>query len=71
MDITPDTRLNRREAATALTAAGFRTTPATLATYEARRIGPAFVKISNRAIYQWNDLLAWAQGRVIPSKSHA
>jgi hypothetical protein len=71
MNISPDTRLTRIEAAAALTAAGFKTAPSTLASYEAHRKGPAFTKISNRAIYEWGLLIEWARGRVVQSKSHA
>ncbi len=59
----PNTIFRRRDAAAALTAAGFQISPATLSTMATRGNGPPYRRFSGRAIYAWADLLAWAQAR--------
>ena len=59
----PSTLLTRPQAAAALTAAGYSTAPATLATKATRGGGPPYRTYSSRALYQWADLLAWAESR--------
>jgi hypothetical protein len=61
-----DTRLTRREAAAALTAVGFPTAAATLATLASRGGGPVYQRYSSRVTYRWGDLLEWAQARLSP-----
>jgi hypothetical protein len=61
-----ETLLGRREAAAALSAAGYRTAPATLATLAVRGGGPIYRRYGPRVIYRWSDLLDWAQSRVSP-----
>jgi hypothetical protein len=62
----PDILLNRRDAAAALTAAGFPTAPATLATRAVRGAGPKFRKFGRHPLYRWGDALEWAQSRLTP-----
>lgn len=63
----PDDRLlTRAGTATALTEAGYPTSPATLATKASRGGGPPFRKFGNRAIYCWGEALAWAQSKLGP-----
>ena len=57
----PDTRMNRDDASTALRAAGFPFSSATLATRAARRTGPPVEMFSGRPVYTWHSLLSWAQ----------
>jgi hypothetical protein len=61
-----DTLLTREAAAAALTAAGFPTSPATLATKASRGGGPAFRKFGPRPLYRWGDAVEWAQTRLGP-----
>jgi hypothetical protein len=62
-----DALLGRREAAAALTSAGFRTAPATLATRAVRGGGPPFMHYGPRVLYRWADLIAWARSRLGPA----
>jgi hypothetical protein len=64
MTITPDSLLTRDETAAALTAAGFRITASTLATQATRGGGPPFQRFGSRALYRWDKVLAWAEGRL-------
>jgi hypothetical protein len=59
----PETLLRRAEAAAALTAAGFPTATATLATKASRGGGPVFRLYGHIPLYRWADLLSWAQAR--------
>jgi len=59
----PDDLLTRDCAAAGLTAAGYPTATATLATKASRGGGPLYRTYSGRALYRWADLLAWAEGR--------
>jgi len=61
----PETLLTRRAAATALTAAGYPTAPATLAR-KASGGGPPYRRFGPRVIYRWADLLEWAEARLSP-----
>jgi hypothetical protein len=61
MDI--ERRLDRKEAASFLTAHGYRTAPATLAKLACIGGGPAFESFGRRPLYRESDLLAWAQSR--------
>ncbi len=61
---TSDRLLSRAEAARALTAAGFRVAPTTLATTAARGGGPPSQVFGKYALYRWEDALAWAPGRL-------
>jgi hypothetical protein len=62
----PNTMLNRRATAAALTEAGYTTAPATLATLASRGGGPKFRKYGRIPLYRWGDALAWAQARLSP-----
>jgi len=62
----PDSLLTRKGAAAALTAAGFPTSPATLATKASRGGGPRYRKWSTRPLYRWGDCLAWARDSLGP-----
>ncbi len=59
----PSDLLTRNQAAAALTAAGYPTAPATLATKACRGGGPLYRTYSGRALYRWNDALSWAESR--------
>jgi hypothetical protein len=59
----PDTLLLRKQAAEALTEAGFPTAPSTLATKAVRGGGPVFRKFGPRPLYKWSDLLEWAESK--------
>ncbi len=59
----PDKIFRRRDAAAALTAAGFPIAPATLSTLASRGGGPPYRRFSGRAIYKWSDLVSWAETR--------
>jgi hypothetical protein len=61
-----DVLLGREAGARALTAAGYVTSPATLATKATRGNGPAYRIFGKRAIYRWGDLLAWAEASAAP-----
>ncbi len=61
--LNPDDQLTRDRAATALTAAGYPTATATLATKACRGGGPLYRTYNGRALYRWADLLAWAESR--------
>jgi len=61
-----DILLGREAGARALTAAGYVTSPATLATKATRGNGPAYRIFGKRAIYRWGDLLAWAEASAAP-----
>lgn len=60
----PDAHLTRRDAAAALSAAGYPTATATLATRASRGHGPLYRKYGNRVVYRWGDLIAWAETRL-------
>jgi hypothetical protein len=60
----PDTLLTRWEMAAALTDAGFRTAPATLAALAVRGGGAPFQKYGQRPLYRLGEALAWARGRL-------
>lgn len=60
----PDARLTRTQAAAALSAAGFPTSPKTLATKATRGGGPVYAMFGPRALYRWSDCLDWAQSRL-------
>lgn len=53
--------LTRTQAAAALTAAGFPTATATLATKASRGGGPLYRTYSGRALYRRADLMEWAE----------
>ena len=60
----PDSLLTRRAAAAALTAAGYPTSSATLATLASRSGGPIYRHYGARVVYRWAELLDWAQSRL-------
>jgi hypothetical protein len=62
----PDTYLSRKDAAKALTEAGFVTSPTTLATKASRGGGPPFRKFGPRPLYRWGATLEWAISRLGP-----
>jgi hypothetical protein len=62
----PEQLLTREATAEALTAVGFPTTPATLATKASRGGGPAFRKFGPRPLYRWADALGWARSKLGP-----
>ena len=61
MDV--ERRLDRKEAASFLTAHGYRTAPATLAKLACIGGGPAFESFGRRPLYRETELLAWPQAR--------
>jgi hypothetical protein len=64
MTIDEDALLGRIDAAEALTQAGFRVSPATLATKATRGGGPRYRLFGRRPLYRWGDALQWARGRL-------
>jgi hypothetical protein len=62
----PDTLLTRVDCAAALTAAGFPTSPKTLATKASRGGGPPFRRWGSKPLYPWGTSLSWAQARLGP-----
>jgi len=61
MDV--ECRLDRKEAASFLSARGYRTAPATLAKLACIGGGPAFESFGRRPLYRESDLMAWAKAR--------
>jgi hypothetical protein len=64
----PDTLLRREATAEALTALGFQTKAATLATKATRGGGPPFRLFGRIPLYRWGDTLAWAEARLSPPR---
>jgi hypothetical protein len=62
--LSPATKLSRKECADALTQAGYKTSPRTLATKATRGGGPPYQKWGSRAIYTWGPSLGWAEARL-------
>jgi hypothetical protein len=62
----PDALLTREDTAKALTAYGFPTTRATLATKASRGSGPKFRKFGPRPLYRWANAVEWALSRLGP-----
>jgi hypothetical protein len=60
----PDDMLRRRALAEALTAAGYPTASATLATMATRGGGPPYQLYGRIPLYRWGDALAWAESRL-------
>ena len=60
----PDTMLTRDAVASALTAAGFPVSGATLATKATRGGGPEYRLFGRRPLYRWGDALGWAKARL-------
>lgn len=60
--------LSRKQTAEALTAAGYPTSGATLATKATRGGGPPYSKYGPRALYKWGAALGWAQSRLTPAR---
>jgi hypothetical protein len=61
-----DALLTRRDAAAALTAAGYPVARATLATRASRGGGPPYRRFGRVPLYRWGDLLTWAESRLSP-----
>jgi hypothetical protein len=59
-----ETKLTRKAAAEALTAAGFPTSRHTLATKATRGGGPPFRRFGRVPLYRWGDCLDWAHARL-------
>jgi len=66
----PDALLGRDAGARALTAVGYVTSPATLATKATRGNGPAYRIFGKRAINRWGDLLQWAEANTAPLRKN-
>lgn len=62
----PDLLLRRRDTAAALTALGYPTAAATLATKAVRGGGPPFRLFGRIPLYRWGDAVAWAEARMSP-----
>lgn len=60
----PDALMTRDAVASALTAAGFPVSGATLATKATRGGGPEYRLFGRKPLYRWADALAWARGRL-------
>ncbi len=63
-NIAPDTLLRRAALAAELTAAGFPTATATLATMACRGGGPPLRLYGRIPLYEWGAALAWARSRL-------
>lgn len=63
-----DTLLRRKAVAEALSAKGYPTSEATLATKATRGGGPPYRSFGRTPLYRWGDALAWAQGRLSPPR---
>jgi hypothetical protein len=64
--LSAETLLSREAAAQALSAAGYITSPSTLATKATRGNGPGYRIFGKRAIYRWGDLISWAEEQTAP-----
>ncbi len=64
MTLDPDTLLQRKATADALTEAGYPTSSATLATKASRGGGPPYQLYGRVPLYRWGDALAWARSRL-------
>jgi hypothetical protein len=62
----PAVLLTRKGLAAALTAAGFKTAPSSLATMASRGGGPPYQKYGPYPLYQWGPGLAWAKSKLSP-----
>jgi len=62
--LTPQALLSREDAAKALNANGFPTTSKSLATLATRGGGPIYRSFGRRVLYRWEDVIAWAEGRL-------
>ena len=60
----PDALLTRDHVAAALTESGFPVKPKTLAKRASAGDGPPYQLFNARALYKWNDALAWARSRL-------
>jgi hypothetical protein len=58
--------LRREDCAKALTRAGYRISPKTLATKASRGGGPPYHKFGRAVLYRWSEVLAWAEARLSP-----
>ncbi len=58
-----DDWLSRKKTAEALTAIGYQTSPATLATKATRGGGPPYRLFGRLPQYKWRDALRWAENR--------
>ncbi|ATR20161.1 DNA-binding protein [Roseomonas sp. FDAARGOS_362] len=59
-----DALLVRKDAAAALTEAGYPTSYKTLESMVTRGGGPIYRKFGGRVLYRWADLLDWAEKRM-------
>jgi len=64
----PDALLNRRDVAAALSAAGYKTAPTSLATMATRGGGPVYRSFGRCPLYRWSDAIAWAEARLSPPR---
>ena len=67
----PAALLGRKATADALTEAGFKTSPATLATKASRGGGPIYRCFGRVPLYRWADALAWAEARLSPPQRNS
>jgi hypothetical protein len=65
-DLAPDALLRRDALAAALTDAGYKTAPSTLATMASRGGGPPYRRYGRVPLYTWGEGLAWARSRLSP-----
>jgi hypothetical protein len=69
--IDPHAKMPRKKMAAALTAIGYRCSPATLASLASRGGGPVFAKWGPLAIYEWVDGIRWAQAKQTAKRAAA
>jgi hypothetical protein len=65
----PDALLTRTQAADALKESGYPVASTSLATRASRGGGPRYRKFGTRVLYKWEDLVAWAEGRLSEPRS--
>jgi hypothetical protein len=66
--LTRTSKLRRGALADALTAEGYPTRTATLATMATRGGGPPYELFGRIPLYTWGDALDWANGRLSPAR---
>ena len=68
--IEPNARLSRKSLAQALEVLGLKISPSTLASMASRGGGPRYALFCGRALYRWDEALAWAEGRLLEPRTN-
>jgi hypothetical protein len=64
----PDALMRRKATAEALTALGYETRTATLASKATRGGGPPYRLFGRIPLYRWGDAVSWAESRLSPPR---